>query len=157
MREETYIRYYADDGSVFYNKADCEEYENNCTVALERSLPDLYISELEHIEPLSFSFKTHGMLVFRDNYIKYQWFICRSIEEYERIVSALPVHSRLRTKLHPPTTYPDILAVELITPCRKNSTEHWRYSGCYTYYSEEKRTTTQYLTGVNEVLQMYTT
>ena len=154
MREETYIKYYADDESVFYNKEECIEYENNCNMQLDKVFPDLYVMALEDTEPLSFSFRTHNTIFIRDSFIKYQWFLLKSSKDYNDIINILPEYNKLKSKLKEPSTYPNLLAVELTMPYKKIINEKWRYSGCYAYISDEEKKTKKYFEKIHEILNI---
>lgn len=149
MREETVTRYYADDGSMFFTKEECEHYEANCQVDFEKELPDLFVSELSNTIPLAFVFKCHK-IDMGNTWQKYQWFKLKNKEDFGRVQSILEIAKALKVKttshlcLREPNVYPNLLAVEMSIPAQLMGPYHYTYTGRYTYYSEQMETVESY-------------
>lgn len=160
MREEIFTRYYADDGSVFNTKEECEAYEKNVGVNLEEMLPDMYLHMKGMIPPFyrrvsyikdTLPFPDGGITPYST---KYEWFALKTPEDYRRLEEAIPKNSKLARNLYDPKAYPEVIAIESSIPLSLmcNQKKH-KYTGRYAYVNREKEKISEVFRLINEALK----
>ena len=157
MREETFTRYYADDGSVFNTKYECEAYEKNVGVNLGGVLPDMYL-DMEGKTPPFYRGGSHikDTLPFPDdgNFTKYEWFVLKVPEDYRKLEEAVPKGSKLARNLYEPKAYPEVIAIESSMPCMLMSGQKkFKYTGRFAYINREKEKLNEVFHLVDEALK----
>lgn len=156
MREETITRYYADDGSVFGTKLECEAYEKNADVNLKEVLPDMYL-DLEGVAPPFYredSYIKDTLPSLDGDFIKYEWFALKTPEDYRRLEEAVPKSSKLVRNLKEPKVYPEVIAIESSMPCMLMSGQKkYKYTGRFAYINREKEKLNEVFRLVNEALK----
>ena len=163
MREETCTKYYADDGSVFTTKRECEEYERNVNVKLDEVLSDIYLKELDKTVPAFYResyFDANrdtlpGYINTGMDHLDYQWFELCNEADFYRLLKAAPENSKLARLLRKPEAFPEVIAIELsssltLMALQKNS----KYTGRYAYMNEDKKKILNVFGRVNEVLML---
>lgn len=162
MREETFTRYYADDGSVFTTKEACESYEKNAVVNLEEVLSDMCL-ELEEMFPPFYRRNSYikDTLPLPDvgnftDYTKYVWFVIKTPDDYRRFKEAVPKNSNLARNLKEPDTYPEVIAIESTIPISlKSNQKKYKYTGRYAYMQHEKEKIRKRFDIIDEALDKY--
>ena len=159
MREETFTRYYADDGSVFDTREECESYEKNTEVNLKKVLSDMCLN-MDNMAPPFYrrnsSIKDTLPLLDNRKFIRYEWFVLKTPEDYCRLEEAIPKNSKLTRNLKEPDTYPEVIAIEsAMVFSLKSNQNKYKYTGRYAYMHHEKEKIRKRFNIIDEALDKY--
>lgn len=84
MREETHSVFYAIDGSCFYTREECEEYEKNSPTCRIHSVPHSFVNSNE-IPPYTLEKSDYILCLFPRNLVELEaiknWFSMSTFEE----------------------------------------------------------------------------
>lgn len=146
---ETIVTYIADDGSKFHSEEDCRFYEENCAGEYLKNL-SFAIKELNYVSPINRKNISDLKLY---NYI---WFRLSCKEDFIVLKNALSKHNKsgiITNRLTEPTTYPDLLAIEMSMPHQLMAQERYSFTGQYYYFNSQKKDMEDYIERLSHYLE----